>query len=82
MLDALRRKDVEGFLVDKHVVVSSDKIIGDDTLEIGKMIDFRFNWGMKLLTRKPEMCIAVKNCIEEHANRNPFTDILFQVSNK
>uniref|UniRef100_A0A6P8HNN2 Uncharacterized protein LOC116291225 n=1 Tax=Actinia tenebrosa TaxID=6105 RepID=A0A6P8HNN2_ACTTE len=73
MIQALKDKSVEGLLIDKHYVVSDQKIIKEDsTIEIGKIIDFKLTWGLKLLMPKQEMCTVVKECIESFANELSF----------
>ncbi|KAK3708726.1 hypothetical protein QZH41_015160 [Actinostola sp. cb2023] len=80
MVNALKQNHIEGLLIDKHVVVSDTTIIEDDeTIEIGKMIDFRHYLGMRLIMPKPEMCIAVKDCIEDFVKTSPFKFTLLEV---
>lgn len=81
MIKALKDKHVEGLLIDKHYVVSDQKIIKQDSsIEIGKMIDFKLTWGLKLFMPKPEMCVAVKECIESFVNEPSFMNEATEVS--
>lgn len=77
MIDALTKvKDpvVEGLLLDRHVAVASLKTLKDNSLEIGRTVDYDYFIGMSV--RPPQnatqICEMVNKCAEDLVHSETF----------
>lgn len=77
MIDALTKvKDpvVEGLLLDRHVAVASLKTLKDNSLEIGRTVDYDYFIGMSV--RPPQnatqICEMVNKCAEDLVHSEAF----------
>ena len=85
MIDALSRvknPDVDGLLLDRHVAVASLQTLKNNTLEIGRLVDYDYYIGMSV--RPPQnatqICEMVNKCAVELVHSEGFELATLKVS--
>lgn len=74
--------DINGFLLDRHVAVASRKELKDNSLEIGRTLDYDYYFGMSV--RPPHnstnVCDMIRKCADDLLHSEAFELITLNVS--
>lgn len=81
-LSTLKNPVVDGLLLDRHMAVASLKTLKNNSLEIGRLVDYDYFIGMSV--RPPQnttqICEMVNKCAEELVHSEGFELTVLKVS--